>query len=214
LRSDQLDLDLIFKGLGKGWEVLNIRPKLYPCCHYLQSFLDCVAFLQRENEIDHRAIQHINCKVSEGAANIVCKPWEKKLAPQTAYDSKFSLPYAISLMFVKKKAGLDEFSETYLRDPEIKALMGKVTFEIEPSFQVKDMPGAITVALNDGTILKHQIDQVRGDADHPISRNEILEKFHNNSDTHLGGRGVEQITEQIFNLEYQKNIIGLMNQLR
>ncbi|NIM99087.1 MAG: hypothetical protein GTO24_13700 [candidate division Zixibacteria bacterium] len=214
LRSEQLDLDLIFKALGEDWEVLNIRPKLYPCCHYLQSFLDCVAFLRRGHEIDHRAIQEIKCKVSEGAANIICAPWEKKLAPQTGYESKFSLPYAVSLMFVKEKGGLDEFSETYLEDPEIRALMGKVTYEVDPSLKVKDMPGAVTVVLRDGTMLKHQINQVRGDADHPISREEILEKFHNNFDTSLGREKVEQIEEQILNLEQQNNIIGLISQFR
>ncbi len=214
LRSEQLDLDLIFKALGEDWEVLNIRPKLYPCCHYLQSFLDCVAFLRRGQEIDHRAIQEIKCKVSEGAANIICAPWEKKLAPQTGYDSKFSLPYAVSLMFVKGKGGLDEFSETYLEDPEIRALMGKVTYEVDPSLKVKDMPGAVTVVLRDGTVLRHHIDQVRGDADHPISREEILEKFHNNLDTALGREKVEQIEEQILNLEHQKTIMGLISQFR
>ncbi len=214
LRSEQLDLDLIFKALGKGWEVLNIRPKLYPCCHYLQSFLDCVVFLRRGHKIDHRAIQEIKCKVSEGAANIICAPWEKKLAPQTGYESKFSLPYAVSLMFVKEKGGLEEFSGTYLEDPEIRTLMGKVTYEVDPSLKVKDMPGAVTVVLRDGTMLKHQISQVRGDADHPISREEILEKFHNNFDTSLGREKVEQIEEQILTLEQQNNIIGLISQFR
>jgi 2-methylcitrate dehydratase PrpD len=35
LRSEPLALSTIFKGFGTEWEVLNIRPKLYPCCHYL-----------------------------------------------------------------------------------------------------------------------------------------------------------------------------------
>jgi len=214
LKSEQMDLNLIFKGLGDEWEILNIRPKLYPCCHYLQASLDCVDFMQKEHSIDYKKIQQINCKVSEGAANIVCNPWEKKLDPQTGYDCRFSLPYAVSLKFIKKRVGLDEFSEKYLQEPEIRHLMEKVTYEIEPSFKVKDMPGAIGVILDDGTKLEYQIDQVRGDKNHPISREEILEKFNRNCHPLLGKEKAELIAEQVFSFEYKESILDLINQLR
>ena len=214
LKSEQLDLNLIFKGLGNEWEILNIRSKLYPCCHYLQAFLDCVAFMQKEYNIDYKKIQQINCKVSEGAANIVCNPWEKKLAPQTGYDCRFSLPYAVSLKFIKERVGLDEFSEKYLQEPDIRHLMGKVTYEIEPSFKVKDMPGAVRVILDDGTKLEYQIDQVRGDKDHPISREEILGKFNSNCHPLLGKAKAEHIAEHVFGFEHKDNVADLINQLR
>ena len=212
LRSERLHLDVIFKNLGNEWELLNTRPKLYPCCHYLQSFIDCVAFLQQEYHVDHQMIEKINCKVSEGAANVVCNPWEKKLAPQTGYDAKFSLPYAVALMFVKGKAGLHEFSEANADNAQIRALMGKVAYEIEPSFKVKDMPGAIKVTLHDETTLEHHIDEVRGDAKHPINREEILGKFYNNCEGVLARRRAQQIAEQILVLEQQDNVTGLVIQ--
>lgn len=37
LRGESLDLEMIFNRLGQQWELLDIRPKLYPCCHYLQA---------------------------------------------------------------------------------------------------------------------------------------------------------------------------------
>ena len=214
LRSESLDLDMIFKGLGTDWEILNIRPKLYPCCHYLQAFLDCVAFLREKQKIDPGMIQKIICGVSEGAANIICTPWEKKLSPLTDYDMKFSLPYAVSVMFVKGKAGFSEFSATAFQDPDVRALMEKVTYEVEPSFTVKDMPGAIGVTLNDGTIIEHRIDQVRGDADHPISRNELLKKFYDNCPALLGEEKSKTVAEQIINFEQHSSIEGFMSQWR
>ncbi|MFH1123172.1 MAG: MmgE/PrpD family protein [Pseudomonadota bacterium] len=213
LRSEQLDLNLIFNGIGEEWEVLNIRPKLYPCCHYLQAFLDCAAFLRKKHGFDTRKIQKIICRVSEGAANIICTPWDKKLAPTSAYDLKFSLPYAVSIMFIKGKAGFSEFSTIPSQDAEVSGLMDKVTYEIEPAFKVKDMPGAIRVLLSDGTSLEHCIDQVRGDAGHPISREELLEKFYDNCLPVLGKEMTGKIADQVFNFEQQGDIRGFMGQL-
>ncbi|MDP2971773.1 MAG: MmgE/PrpD family protein, partial [Deltaproteobacteria bacterium] len=103
LRSESIDLNVIFKSLGTDWEILNVRPKLYPCCHYLQSYLDCVSFMRREFHLNPKDITKIDCKVAQGAVNIICEPWEKKISPKTAYDARFSLPFAVSLMLAKGK---------------------------------------------------------------------------------------------------------------
>ena len=213
LRSEELDLNLIFKGLGKEWEILNIRPKLFPCCHYLQAFIDCGAYLKNEYKIDYGMIKKIVCRVSEGAANIICNPWEKKSAPTTDYDLKFSLPYAVALILVKGKAGFADFSLSTLGEPAIKALMGKVVYEVEPTFKVKDMPGAIEIQLNDGTSVEYCIDQVRGDAGHPISREELLGKFFDNCHTVLSEKKSRKISELIFNFEHQRDIEDLVGHL-
>ncbi len=213
LRSQPLDLNAIFNDIGKKWEMLNIRPKLYPCCHYLQAFLDCAAGLRKEHELDCRAIREVHCLVSEGAANIVCAPWDKKKSPETAYDMKFSLPYAVSNMLLNGRAGLNEFTLEALDRNGIRDLMAKVTYEIEPTFKVKDMPGAIRITLNDGTTLENRVAQVRGDAEHPIGREELLAKFYDNCDPVLPGQQYQAIAEQILDLEKLDDIGYLMDKL-
>jgi 2-methylcitrate dehydratase PrpD len=71
LRGEALDLDAVFKGLGREWEILNIRPKLYPCCHYLQAFLDAAAALRREHRIAPQDIAQIECRIAPGA--VLCR---------------------------------------------------------------------------------------------------------------------------------------------
>ncbi len=213
LRSEPLDLDLIFKDIGNAWETLNTRPKLYACCHYLQAFLDCAALLRKANNLNCRSIQKIVCTVSEGAANIVCSPWDKKLVPATDYDTKFSLPAAVSIMLATGRAGFSDFSLASLQNPDVRALMDKVVFEIDPALKVKDMPGAIEIHLTDGSSFAHCIEQVRGDAKHPISREELLEKFYDNCGSVLDEEKSKEIAEQIIRFEDLPNIKELMGQL-
>jgi 2-methylcitrate dehydratase PrpD len=201
LRSESLDMTAIFKGLGTDWEILNVRPKLYPCCHYLQSYLDCVSFMRKEYHLHPNDIAKIDCKVAQGAVNIICEPWEKKISPKTAYDARFSLPFAVSLMLAKGKAGVEEFSERYLEDGVIKKLVTMVSYEVEPSFQVKDMPGYVSVKLNNGDKCEYQIEQVRGDALHPIKREELLEKFNENTRALDDGGRSKRIAELIFEFD-------------
>jgi 2-methylcitrate dehydratase PrpD len=200
LRSESLDLEVVSKGLGADWETLNVRPKLYPCCHYLQSYLDAVSFMRKKFSIDPKEIRGIECKVAQGAVNIICEPWEKKLAPETGYDARFSLPFAISLMLAKGKAGVEEFSERYLEDREIRNLMRIIRYEVEPSYLVKDMPGHVAVRLKNGDRFEHEIKQVRGDRLHPIQREELLEKFNQNTSFLDRGKN-KRIAEVIFEFD-------------
>jgi 2-methylcitrate dehydratase PrpD len=212
LRSEPLDLTTIFKNLGTDWEILNIRPKLYPCCHYLQSSLDCISYLRKEYHLRPEDVAKIQCRMPYGAVNIVCEPWEKKISPKNGYEARFSLPFAISVMLVKGRAGIEEFSERYLEDSEMKALMARVSYEVEPSFEVKDMPGWIDVSLKNGGRVVHRVDKVRGDAFHPIKREELLEKFYGNTEA-LGREKAQRIAESVFEFEQMRAIEDLMDQL-
>jgi 2-methylcitrate dehydratase PrpD len=212
LRSEPIDLTTIFQDFGTEWEILNVRPKLYPCCHYLQSYLDCMSYMRKRYSLQSKDIAKIDCKVAQGAVNIICEPWERKISPKTSYDARFSLPFAVSLMQAKGKAGVEEFSERYLEDGEIKGLMASVRYEVEPSFQVKDMPGYIALTFKNGDKLDYRIDRVRGDASHPISREELVEKFCGNSIS-LSQDKSQRIAKQILGFEWIKRIGDLMGEL-
>ncbi|MBI4195403.1 MAG: MmgE/PrpD family protein [Betaproteobacteria bacterium] len=213
LPGEDLDLEAIFKGLGREWETLNVRPKLYPCCHYLQSFLDGAAALRRQYGFRPEDIEQISCRIAPGAVNIVCEPWEKKLAPVTGYDARFSLPFAVSLMLVKGRAGVAEFSEQSFADPVIRQLMSCVRYESDSRYQVKDMPGWIEVTLKNGARHAFEVPAVRGDARNPVPLDELLQKFHANTEF-LGRSTGSQIADEILALEELSDVRGLMSQLR
>jgi 2-methylcitrate dehydratase PrpD len=182
LRGQVPEFNSIFATLGQTWEILNIRPKLYPCCHYLQAYLDCAVELRRQRPIQLDQIEAIRCRTAQGAVNIVCEPWDKKSNPTTGYSARFSLPFAVALMLAKGKGGSEEFSEKLLSDPDIRTLMAKVRYEVDPKYEVKDMPGWLEDTLKGGERLSHELPCVRGDSANPIHAREIREKFDANAD--------------------------------
>lgn len=212
LHGEEYDLDVVFEGIGRYWETMDVRPKLYPCCHYLQAFLDCAAALRRKHALRPEDIAAISCRIAQGAVNIVCEPWAKKLDPKTGYDARFSLAFAVALMLAKGKAGVAEFSEKSFSDPMIRQLITRVRYEAEPKYEVKDMPGWIEVTLKDGTKHSWEIPEVRGNVRNPVSLDELLEKFHANTDF-LGRAASSRIAADVMALDTLRDIRDFMGRL-
>ena len=212
LRGEKLDMSLVLGGLGTHWDMLDTRPKLYPCCHMLQAYIDCADALRREHDITPDAIERIRCRAGQGCANIVCEPWSTKQNPTTPYSARFSLPFAVATMFVHGKAGEDEFSESALHHPMIRALMNKTSYELEPKYEVKDMSGWVEVELRNGARYCHEVPVLWGDRARPIPREALLEKFRVNTAT-LAPKHATELAEAIENLETISNVSSLATRL-
>jgi len=212
LRGQDFDLEEIFKGLGQRWHLLDVRPKLYPCCHYLQAFIDCASQLRNRPGFDVAQIREINARVAQGSVNMICAPWATKIAPKTGYDARFSLAYAISTMLLCGRAGQVEFQEDELGDPDRLALMKKVQYTVDPAFDVKDMPAWIEIVFSDGSTQIEKLDAVRGNAENPIGKNEILDKFRDCTRT-FDEEAVTAVADQILSLEAADSPAGLTDAL-
>lgn len=213
LRGEALDLDVIFDRLGEHWETLDVRPKLYPCCHYLQAFLDCAAALRKDPAFDPTRIERIACRVAPGAVNIVCEPWQKKLEPVTGYDMRFSLPFAVAQMLVEGKAGVAQFAPESFDNPAVRRLMTRVSYESYPNYEVKDMPGWVELTFADGRRLVHEVAQVRGNARNPVPLEELMVKYRANTAC-LEPAAAERLAELILGLDRAANLDELASGLR
>lgn len=180
VRGESIAIAEILDGFGDDWTLLDTRPKLYPCCHYLQAFIDCARRLRDERGVRAADVAAIRCRVAAGSVNMICTPWPVKQAPRDAYEARFSLPFAVSIALHDGRAGSAEFTLEHARRPEIAALMARVGYEVDPGFSVKDMPGDVEVVLADGRSERCVQPRVRGDRSAPVSRTELLDKFHGN----------------------------------
>ncbi len=210
LRGEQYDLASILDGIGQHWELLDTRAKLYPCCHYLQSFIECAAALRRSEDFSVDNIVSIDCQVTEGSVNMICKPWDLKTAPITGYDARFSLPYAVCIMLYKGKAGAAEFDANEWTHEPIRDLMSKVSYKVNPDYSVKDMPGSVKITMSDGRVLAHELPKVRGDRDQPFSEDEIIEKFLGCTE-HLGESQAMRLVDAVLSMEKLEDVGVLVN---
>src|SRR5699024_2228270 len=105
-----------------------------------------------------------------------------KLRPRTAYDAKFSLPYCLAHRFVKGTLDVTSFSERAIFDPDILEFANRTTFELKRYAPTPDaFSGGVRVRLRDGRTLETEIRYQRGSTQNPMTSEEVIEKYEQNS---------------------------------
>ena len=117
-----------------------------------------------------------------------------KHAPPNGYAAKFSLPYLLASIFVRGRAGLAEFGDEAVRDPEVLRVARLVTYELDPAIDYpRQFVGDVEVRLGDGRALRERQDRPRGGSDAPLTREEIEAKFRGNAALALPAAQVERV---------------------
>jgi 2-methylcitrate dehydratase PrpD len=179
----------LLDGFGERWVADSIAFKPYACGTMTQPYVDCARRLaQRINVGD---IVDVVCEVAEGTVHRLWEPLAAKQQPPNAYAGKFSTPYCIAAGFVLGHAGLDAFTEERVRDPRLRSLAAKVSYEIDPGNPYPDeFTGHVRVRLKDGRELEERQAHMRGGAHEPLTRQDVEEKFRLNCA--YGGWSAEQ----------------------
>lgn len=178
--SDNLRLELA--NLGQRWTLRETAFKLFPCCHYIHPFLECVEQLKsRLGSLQD--IGSIECQVPPGAAAIICEPWDRKQKPAILNEAKYSLPYCMALALLDIPITAEHFLSEQV-DPEAVAFAKIIAWApmTDADFPEK-FEAEICINLQDGKKLTTRIDQVKGSAERPASIDEIKEKFVANTKT-------------------------------
>jgi 2-methylcitrate dehydratase PrpD len=178
---DAARLDALLATLGKTWELAELTLKPYPCGSIAQPYMDCAARL-RDAGVTANAISAIRCRTSAGPVPRLWEPLAAKHAPPNGYAAKFSLPYLVSTIFVHGRAGLAEFTDAAVRDPDVLRVASRVTYEIDPTIDYpRQFVGDVEVTLADGRRLRERQDRPRGGPGAPLTRAEIEAKFRGNA---------------------------------
>jgi 2-methylcitrate dehydratase PrpD len=200
--------------LGRTWEIPKLTFKSYPCGSISHPYMDCALTLRQKNAIRAEQVVEIVCRTAEGPVHRLWEPLEQKRRPPTSYAAKFSLPFSIAVMLIRGKAGLEEFSDEAIRDPEILSLASKVSYKIDPAVDYpRHFSGHVKIRLADGTILEENQPYPRGGLESPLPPEEIEQKFRANASLALPADKVDRIVDSVKKLEHLSSITTLSDLL-
>ena len=115
-----------FSDLGSRWRSGEIAVKLYPCCHMIHSFSDCVFALRREHPFKPTEVARIECRIEPRCHRIVCVPEAAKQRPTTEYGIMFSLPFIVAASILQGRLGPAEIDLGQMQNPDLVSLIDKV----------------------------------------------------------------------------------------
>jgi len=211
LEQMNLATERVVEGLGETWEVRRIAFKPYPCGVVLHPFLYCVSRLKKDYEIDVNDLADIRCEVPSDIVPLVCEPIEAKIAPRTAYEGKFSLPFTVAAMLVDGKVDISTFSEQKIKDRKILELAKVVRYTEDPNTDYpKHIPGRVSLKMKSGKTHVFKVETNPGGPELPMTKEEHIAKFKSNASIVLGEETIREIIDELEHLERVRNVRELM----
>ena len=174
------DFAPVLDRLGDDWLMARVAFKPYACGTMAQPFIDCAIRLARDG-IDPAAVSEIVCDVGEGTVHRLWEPLAEKHRPSTPYSAKFSVPFCIAVALIDGAAGLGQYTDVRVADPDVLGLAAKIRYRIDPDDEYpRNYTGHLKVTMEDGAVHEIRQPHLRGGAREPLSRDELLAKFRAN----------------------------------
>src|ERR1700722_9399463 len=171
------DYDALTGDFGARWVTDTLAFKPYPCGTMAQPYIDCARRLAARG-VAAEDVEEIVCEVAEGTVHRLWEPLADKQRPRNGYAAKFAVPYLLATGFVHGGVGLGAFTQDAIRDAQVLELAAKVKFVIAPDNPYPNTsPGHIRATLKDGSIVEERQPYLRGGAQEPLTRQDVIDKF-------------------------------------
>jgi 2-methylcitrate dehydratase PrpD len=166
----QADHQAPLKDLGNGFRIMKKGVKPYPVCWGINSAADSMLKLRAEHALTAGTVRRVRIVLSEMSRRMI---GTKRV--ESVLDAQMSVAYALAWIILRGKLTLDEFSAEALRDPGVRALMGKIELEVDPAAHGERQ--TVEVETTAGRRLSSRVEIPRGHWEDPLSDDELRAKF-------------------------------------
>ena len=205
----------------QGYEgVTESTIKKYNSMIHTQSAVHCMVELTRQKKLDPNRIVSIEGEVFQLAFDFAGGGlYGVDKVIRTKEQADHSLPYLLSVALIDGEVTPAQFQPDRIVKPDVQALLKKVSIRPNDEFTAqypRKMPAKITIGLQDGTVIKHQVQDYPGLASHPFTWEESVKKF----DTLAAGRvdaGLSrEIKDAVLSLEsiQVRDLVNLLSYAR
>jgi 2-methylcitrate dehydratase len=166
-----------FGGRGGPFRIASTNLKYFASEYYSQAAISAALELRDKVKIDD--IESITVETHWLAWNAIGKEAEK-WHPTTRETADHSLPYIVAAALIDGTIVPATFSEERIRDPNLHAVMQKITVRENPEFTAQlpsSLPCRIEVVTRGGESQTSIVSYPKGHAKNPMTDTEVEEKF-------------------------------------
>jgi 2-methylcitrate dehydratase len=182
----------------QGYEgVVESTIKKYNSMIHTQSAVHCMVELARQNPLDPGRVVSIEAEVFRLAYDFAGGGlYGVDKVIRTKEQADHSLPYLLAVAMLDGDVMPAQFQPERIIKPDVQGLLKKVS--VRPNQEYTDeypakMPAKITVRLQDGKVIEHEVQDYPGLASHPFSWEDSVEKF----DRLVAGRADKGLSGEI-----------------
>jgi 2-methylcitrate dehydratase PrpD len=190
--------------LGERYEVTRTNIKKWAVGSPIQAPLDALEIMLRNHPFEAEQVQQIVVR-TQGSSVV-----DNREMPDIC------LQHLVSVMVIDKTASFHAAHDTKrMQDPAVLRLRARV--QLMPDGELEERPareGIVEVVLNDGKRLSEHVTAVRGSAQNPMTRAEVVAKCQDLIAPVLGHQTTRKLIETVLVLETLSNVRALRPMLQ
>ena len=173
-----VDLDRLIPVLGQPYTMVNPGSsfKPYPCGSLSHPTMDAMLKAVTDHDIKPEQVKAVRVR----AGSNVLDPLRYKIATNEL-EAKFCLPFLMASLILRRKAGVREFTDEFVKSAPVQQMMPRVTNIFDPKIEAQGFDkirSVVEIDVSDGrTIVERADERYRGGPDKPFTRAELHAKF-------------------------------------
>lgn len=185
--------------LGERYEITRTNIKKWTVGSPIQAPLDALELLRMRHPFETDKVQKVVVRIPSTEASVV----DNRELPDIC------LQYMVAVMLIDKTASFHAaHDKPRMQDPAILRERAKV--QLVPSEELRQLlprrEAIVEVTLTDGTNLTQRVEDVRGTAENPMERKEVVAKCHDLMAPVIGESACNSLVEKVLGLENVKDI--------
>ncbi|WP_119303960.1 MmgE/PrpD family protein [Dongia deserti] len=208
------DLGAIYQRLGAPWTFADpgVSIKPHPSGSLTHPGMTEMLRLIREHKIQPQQVRRVRVGTNSNMPNALIHH-----RPHDELQAKFSMEFCMAILLLRGRAGLKEFTDAVVNEPDVKAMIEKVDFVVDDVAEragYHKMTTLIDIELTDGRKISGRADFGKGSPANPMSYEEVADKFRENADfAGMRKSNADDIVELVRNLETLPSIDKLTGRL-
>ncbi len=178
--------------------------KRHPCSAPQFLAADAALHLKREHKIDFAHVAKIEVSIPPLRYQRHYEPEVK-----TGLRGKFAINYVVALCFLDGKLELATFTDEKVNRPEVQEALDRVRVIVDETIPEPGPYCPVSVALKDGARYSYTAKIAKGDPRHPLTEQEVIDKFLSNAAAVLAARQAEHLVSAVRALDGLDNVAKL-----
>jgi 2-methylcitrate dehydratase PrpD len=185
--------------LGKEWGVKDLSQKYHASCHATHSPLEATLAIVEKEKVPLDEIETILVQSSQLALDAAGKK-----EASTGLEGKFCIPYCVANALLTGQTGNQSFTDEKLRDPAVKALMGKITVALDP--EMKALESRVEMKTKGGKVCSVFTDVLKEIPALETKRERVKSKYFDLCGPVIGPEKTVELADRILGLEKLSNV--------
>jgi aconitate decarboxylase len=203
---DNPNLSHLTQDLGERFETLNVGCKPYPCCGSNHTSIDALKKILRDHpEVCAENVAKIRIRTTRATKLHVGWPYE----PKSMTTAQMNLPFCVAVLLHDRDFFVDQVTEKSIRADAVLQTTKRIEVIEDPEFEALGDEGRhgvnLEVQLQDGKNYSEKVLHAKGSDKHPMSREEVLQKFRLLAARVLSRSRVEDLEDTLLNLDKLSN---------